>query len=75
MMMFNVEEKNLIAVFHTGSREAVIEDLRMVLDHVDDTELEEVCNRTLNKLMKISDEEYAALNLEMDEGFAYEETE
>lgn len=73
MMMFNVEEQNLLAVLHAESREATIADIRMVLDNIDDLELEEVCRHTLNKLMKISDEEYAALDLEVDEGFAYEE--
>ena len=73
MMMFNVEEQNLLAVLHAESREATIADIRMVLDNIDDLELEEVCRHTLNKLIKISDEEYAALDLEVDEGFAYDE--
>lgn len=73
MMMFNVEEQNILAVLHAETREATIADIRMVLDNIDDLELEEVCRHTLNKLMKINDEEYAALNLEVDEGFAYEE--
>lgn len=73
MMMFNVEEQNILAVLHAETREATIADIRMVLDNIDDLELEEVCRHTLNKLMKISDEEYAALNLEVDEGFAYDE--
>ncbi|MBU3840475.1 MAG: transposon-transfer assisting family protein [Candidatus Ruminococcus intestinipullorum] len=73
MMMFNVEEQNILAVLHAETREATIADIRMVLDNIDDLELEEVCRHTLNKLMKISDEEYAALDLEVDEGFVYEE--
>ena len=73
MMMFNVEEQNILAVLHAETREATIADIRMVLDNIDDLELEEVCRHTLNKLMKISDEEYAPLDLEVDEGFAYEE--
>ena len=73
MMMFNVEEQNILAVLHAETREATIADIRMVLDNIDDLELEEVCRHTLNKLMKISDEEYAALDLEVDEGCAYEE--
>lgn len=72
-MMFNVEEQNILAVLHAETREATIADIRMVLNNIDDLELEEVCRHTLNKLMKISDEEYAALDLEVDEGFAYEE--
>lgn len=72
-MMFNVEEQNLLAVLHAETREATIADIRMVLNNIDDLELEEVCRHTLNKLMKISDEEYAALDLEVDEGFAYDE--
>ena len=70
MMMFNVEEQNILAVLHAETREATIADIRMVLDNIDDLELEEVCRHTLNKLMKINDEEYASLNLEVDEGFA-----
>lgn len=73
MMMFNVEEQNLLAVLHADTREATIADIRMVLNNIDDLELEELCSHTLDKLMKISDEEYAALDLEADEGFAYEE--
>ena len=73
MMMFNVEEQNILAVLHAETREATIADIRMVLYNIDDLELEEVCRHTLNKLMKINDEEYAALNLEVDEGFAYDE--
>lgn len=73
MMMFNVEEQNILAVLHAETREDTIADIRMVLDNIDDLELEEVCRHTLNKLMKINDEEYAALNLEVDEGFAYDE--
>ena len=73
MMMFNVEEQNLLAVLHADTREATIADIRMVLNNIDDLELEELCSYTLDKLMKISDEEYAALDLEVDEGFAYEE--
>lgn len=72
-MMFNVEEQNILAVLHAETREATIADIRMVLNNIDDLELEEVCRHTLNKLMKISDEEYAALDLEVDEGFAYDE--
>lgn len=73
MMIFNVEEQNILAALHAETREATIADIRMVLDNIDDLELEEVCSHTLDKLMKISDEEYAALDLEVDEGFAYEE--
>lgn len=73
MMMFNVEEQNLLAVLHAETREVTISDIRMVLDNIDDSELEEVCRHTLDKLRQISDEEYAALDLEVDEGFAYEE--
>lgn len=61
------------SILHAETREATIADIRMVLDNIDDLEFEEVCRHTLNKLMKISDEEYAVLDLEVDEGFAYEE--
>lgn len=73
MMMFNVEEQNLLALFHTGSRKDTINDFKMMLDHIGDKELEEVCRHVLDKLSKMSDEEYAALDLEVDEGFEYGE--
>lgn len=51
MMMFNVEEQNLLAVLHADTREATIADIRMVLNNIDDLELEELCSHTLDKLM------------------------
>lgn len=71
-MIFNVEEKNILALFQTGSRQGTIDNLKMVLANIEDKELEEGCQHIFDKLAKMSDEEYAALDL-TDEYFSHEE--
>lgn len=73
MMIFNVEEKNILALFQAGSRQGTIDNFKMVLGNIEDKELEEVCQHIFDKLTKMSDEEYAALDLKADEEFEFEE--
>lgn len=73
MMIFNVEEKNILALFHAGTRQDTIDNFKMVLGNIEDKELEEVCQHIFDKLTKMSDEEYAALDLKTDEEFEFEE--
>lgn len=73
IMIFNVEEKNILALFQTGSRQGTIDNLKMVLGNIEDKELEEGCQHIFDKLTKMSDKEYAALDLKADEEFEFEE--
>lgn len=73
MMIFNVEEKNILALFHARSRQGTIDNFKMILGNIEDTELEEVCQHIFDKLTKMSDEEYATLDLKPDEEFEFEE--
>ena len=67
MIMLNVEERNLLILFDTGSRGKTIEELREALEQVADGEFSEVFQHVLDKLSGMSDEEYAALGLSMEE--------
>ena len=65
--LFTVEESNLICIFQNGSRTKVMEDINRALKYIDDTDMIELCENVLEKLVKISDEEFALLNFMMTE--------
>lgn len=65
--VFTVEESNLICIFQSDSRTKVIEDINRALKYIDDTDMIELCENVLEKLVKISDEEFALLNFMMTE--------
>ena len=65
--VFTVEESNLICIFQSDSRTKVMEDINRALKHIDDTDMIELCENVLEKLVKISDEEFALLNFMMTE--------
>lgn len=72
MMMLNVEERNLLVLFDTGSRDTTIRELKDAMKQVEDKELRDICQHVLNKLTQMSDADYVALGLSMEE-FAYDE--
>lgn len=55
---FTVEESNLISIFESESREAVIQNILDTKKYVDDMEMLEVMSRVLEKLNSISDEKF-----------------
>jgi len=64
MQDFTVEETNLICVFNTSDRHRLIEDLNASLpDTEDDPEMTELTKNVLDKLGKMTDAEFAALDL------------
>ena len=64
---FTVEETNLICIFQSNSRTKVIRDIHKAVGHIDDDDLVEVSVRVVQKLEKMSDEDYAGLVLEVAE--------
>lgn len=58
---FTVEESNLISIFESESREAVIRNILNTKKYVDDMEMLEVMSRVLEKLNSISDEEFGTM--------------
>ena len=70
-MMLNVEELSLLSAFNTETRIGTIRDLHIMPVHLEDPDFEEVCRRLVKKLEKMSDEDYAALDLTIEEEDAY----
>ena len=70
-MMLNVEELSLLSAFNTETRTGTIRDLHIMLVHLEDPDFEELCRRLVEKLEKMSDEDYAALDLTIEEEDAY----
>lgn len=58
---FTVEEINLMCIFNTTGRVALVDDLLGALDSFDEPELIEIAERVLVKLSKMTDADFAAL--------------
>ena len=58
MNRFTVEEENLIAIYLTGTRAELVEDMTAALPHMD-AEMRELADRALAKLRAMSDAEFA----------------
>jgi hypothetical protein len=59
--LFTVEEENLICVYDTSSRAALIENISAAIPHFDEPDMAEIAVSTLQKLNGITDAEYAEL--------------
>jgi hypothetical protein len=59
---FTVEEINLMCFFDTSARGALIQDLIDAINDFDDDEIFEIAQNALNRLTKMSGEDFAALN-------------
>lgn len=68
MNEFTFEETNLMCIYNTGSREGLITALEEMQEHLeaDETELKSLTVSTLEKLRKMTDEEFNQLELYPD---------
>lgn len=62
MEQFTVEEINLLCIFDTRSRDALIQDLTAAIHDFDDDEILEIAENALRKVTKMSGEDFAALD-------------
>ena len=62
MMRLNVEEMNLLYMFDTSSRKAAVQDILDRFPFLENEELREICQQTVQKLEAMTDEEFAAIN-------------
>lgn len=60
-MDFTVEEENLICIFDTSSRAALIADIRATMPDFDEPELCEIAESALKKLETMTDTEFSTL--------------
>ena len=65
---FTFEEMNLMCIYNTGSRTALIDSLREMRGELspEETELRELTDSALGKLQTMSDAEFAELELYPD---------
>lgn len=69
-MTFTVEEMSLIGVMNHRDRRITIMDIRQCVPEIKDMELKELCEKTLQKISAMTDEEFAAVDFTV-----YEEDE
>ena len=67
MSKFTVEEINFMCVFETLDRTDMIGQIRQVMPHIEDSDMEELGEQVLGKLQSITDEEFAEISLEAAE--------
>ena len=62
MMRLNVEEMNLLYMFDNSSRKAAVQDILDRFPFLENEELREICQQTVEKLEAMTDEEFATIN-------------
>ena len=63
MSKFTVEEINFMCVFETQDRTQILEDIRQVMPHIKDSDMEKLAEQVLGKLQSMTDEEFAEVSL------------
>ena len=61
-MRLNIEEMNLLYMFDTSSRKAAVQDILNRFPFLENEELKEICQQTVDKLEAMTDEEFAAID-------------
>lgn len=67
MNKFTVEEINFMCVFEAQNRRKMMEEIRRVMPHIKDSDMEELSRQVLRKLEGMTDKEFAELVLEAAE--------
>ena len=64
MSKFTVEEINFMCVLETQDRTDMIGQIRQVMPHIKDSDMEELSGQVLRKLEGMTDKEFAEISLE-----------
>ena len=67
MSKFTVEEINFMCVFETQDRTQMLGNIKQVMPHIKDSDMEELAEQVLGKLQSMTDEEFAEVSLEAAE--------
>lgn len=65
-MRFTVEEMSLIQALNHTCRRMVIFDIKASLPNMEDRELKELCEKTLQKVVNMTDAEFEAIDFTVD---------
>ena len=72
-MIFTVEEVNLVKAFDHTTRMMAIFDMKSSIPTIENEELRELCEKTLQKVSDMTDDEFAAIDFTVyEEGDADE---
>ena len=69
-MMFTVEEMNLTRAMDHSCRRMAIFDIKTSIPNIEDSDLKELCEKTLKKMSSMTDGDFAAIDFTV-----YEEDE
>ena len=67
MNKFTVEEINFMCVFEAQNRMEMMKEIRRIMPHIKDSDMEELGEQVLGKLQNMIDEEFAEISLEAAE--------
>ena len=67
MNKFTVEEINFMCVFEAQNRTEMMKEIRRIMPHIKDSDMEELGEQVLGKLQNMTDEEFAEISLEAAE--------
>ena len=67
MSKFTAEEINFMCVFETQDRTQMLGNIKQVMPHIKDSDMEELGEQVLGKLHNMTDEEFAEVSLEVAE--------
>ena len=66
MEHFTTEEINLICIYNTATRAALLADMQASLPYIEDAELKEIQQSAMQKAERLTDEEFAAFSFAPD---------
>ena len=64
MNKFTVEEINFMCVFETQNRTEMMKEIRRIMPHIKDSDMEDLAGQMLRKLDGMTDKEFAEISLE-----------
>ena len=64
MNKFTVEEINFMCVFEAQNRTEMMKEIRRIMPHIKDSDMEDLAGQMLRKLDGITDKEFAEISLE-----------
>ena len=64
MNKFTVEEINFMCVFEAQNRTEIMKEIRRIMPHIKDSDMEDLAGQMLRKLDGMTDKEFAEISLE-----------